>query len=99
MVQMISRSRKYRNYDPRIRIFSRDHQGRGSALNFALAQTNATWVAFIDADDIALPDRLLLQTRALAEDEAIDAISGWYQLVDERGNIIKKRGSRQSTRK
>ncbi|MGA7160096.1 MAG: glycosyltransferase [Bacteroidota bacterium] len=87
--QSLAKIQKYD--DPRIRIFSRDHQGRGSALNFALAQTNATWVAFIDADDIALPDRLLLQTRALAEDEAIDAISGWYQLVDERGNIIREK--------
>ena len=71
--------------DPRLRIFRVEHRGRGAALNFALAQTNAPWIAFADADDISVPDRLSLQQEALKEDQTIDAMSGSYQMVDATG--------------
>ncbi len=45
----------------------------------------------MDADDVALPDRLFLQNRAVTEDTTIDAISSSYQLIDERGDVIREK--------
>jgi len=84
------RSREYLTNlaDPRIRFFPLGHVGRAAALNFAVFHTSAPLVAFADADDVASPHRLQLQYDALQNDPAIDAVSSWYQMIDEEGNLI-----------
>ncbi|HTR80097.1 MAG TPA: glycosyltransferase [Bacteroidota bacterium] len=77
--------------DPRMRIFNRSHAGRGSALNFALSQTTASWIAFMDSDDIASSDRLLRQRQAIVDDPTITAISSSYLLVDSSGQLVREK--------
>lgn len=47
--------------DPRIRIFHRDQPGPGgyAARNLGIENSRGTWLTFLDADDIWLPNRLL----------------------------------------
>lgn len=47
--------------DPRIRIFHRNQPGPGgyAARNLGIENSRGTWLAFLDADDIWLPNRLL----------------------------------------
>ncbi|MGV3468676.1 glycosyltransferase family 2 protein [Limnobacter sp.] len=47
--------------DPRIRIFHRNQPGPGgyAARNLGIEKSRGTWLAFLDADDIWLPNRLL----------------------------------------
>lgn len=47
--------------DARFRVFRRPHGGVVAALRFGLAQCRAPWVARMDADDVALPQRLAAQ--------------------------------------
>ena len=47
--------------DPRLRVYRRPHQGVVAALQFGLTQCRAPWVARMDADDVALPQRLAAQ--------------------------------------
>jgi glycosyltransferase involved in cell wall biosynthesis len=44
--------------DPRVRVVHRKQAGIGEALDIALREARSDWVARMDADDIALPNRL-----------------------------------------
>lgn len=52
---------QYAARDPRIIALHQDNQGNAHALNHALAMAKGTLIANMDADDIALPDRLAAQ--------------------------------------
>lgn len=53
---------KYAQRDPRVRVLTRPHDSAlvsgASASNLAIAETRGQFVARMDSDDIALPDRL-----------------------------------------
>src|SRR5438128_999207 len=51
----------YAKRDRRIRILRQSHQGLVASLNRGLYATEAAFVARMDADDVSLPGRLLLQ--------------------------------------
>src|SRR2546430_4054868 len=46
--------------DPRVRVLLQPHLGRVPALNHAVAQCRAPYIANLDADDVACRDRLAL---------------------------------------
>jgi teichuronic acid biosynthesis glycosyltransferase TuaG len=52
-----------------LNVVRQDHQGAGAARNRALAEASGTYVAFLDADDEWLPDKL---ERSLAHLEGSD---------------------------
>lgn len=67
--------------DPRIRFFHQDHAGAATARNRALAESRASYTAFLDADDTWHPEFLETMLRALAEDStAAIAYCGWQNL-------------------
>jgi len=45
----------------KIRLFHQKNSGSGAARNHGVKQASGTWIAFIDADDIWLPDKLQKQ--------------------------------------
>ncbi len=47
--------------DPRVRVFHQENQGVTATLNRGLSLAQAPLVARMDADDIAMPERLTLQ--------------------------------------
>ncbi len=47
--------------DPRVRVVSAGRVGRGAALNRAVEAATHDYVAVLDADDVAHPDRLALE--------------------------------------
>ncbi len=77
--------------DKRIRFFPLEHIGRAAALNYAIAQATAPFVAIMDADDIALPYRLQMEYGALVLDQRIDVVSSSYQIIDEQGNPVREK--------
>jgi len=44
--------------DPRIRIYHQENGGEASARNSALEHSNGKYLAFLDADDLYLPNHL-----------------------------------------
>lgn len=52
--------------DDRIRLINQSNQGIAGALNMGLMNANAKLVARFDADDICMPDRLLVQYNFLS---------------------------------
>lgn len=56
---------EYAARDPRIRVISLAHQGIVFALNCGVEQARADWIARMDCDDIAHPQRLEKQWQAV----------------------------------
>jgi glycosyltransferase involved in cell wall biosynthesis len=57
----------------RIRYLRQEQQGKSAALNHGLRNAAGEWIAFLDSDDLWLPDKLEWQLRALRQFENCDA--------------------------
>jgi len=71
----------YAQHDSRIRIFSRENKGLPETLNELIDLARGAWIARMDADDIALPNRLERQLAWLSQTDA-DICGSWAQRFD-----------------
>jgi len=70
--------------DVRLRAIRLPHQGVALAGNAAVAATRAPYIARMDADDIALPERLALQAALLDAEPGLDLVSGLVRFGGDR---------------
>lgn len=70
-------------YGTRVRAFRQPgNRGVAAARNLGAQMARGRWLAFLDADDIYYPDRLGAHARWLAEDPALDFLTGDYHYTD-----------------
>jgi glycosyltransferase involved in cell wall biosynthesis len=67
----------------RVRVLSPGRVGRARALNLAVEQARAEYVANQDFDDTSYPDRLRLQAGFLDAHPKVGVVGGRYLLIDE----------------
>ncbi|WP_253254780.1 glycosyltransferase [Methanofervidicoccus sp. A16] len=80
---------EYAKKDKRIVFLKNERNlGRGASRNRAIDIAKGKYVAIMDADDIALPERLEKQFNYLEENEDVDLLFTWAYWIDERDNII-----------
>jgi len=60
----------------RVRFARVQHRGQGAARNIAAYHTRGDVLAFLDADDVWLPDKLQRQVAVLADDPSVDMVFG-----------------------
>lgn len=72
--------------DPRIRLIEKSNTGLIDSLNFGFSLCKYNWVARMDGDDIALPNRLNEQIKHLGKN--ISAIGTQAFLINSRGKVI-----------
>jgi len=78
--------------DLRIRVISMPHLGRGPALNVAWAQATGLYVANLDADDMAEPDRLEKQSDFLQHNPEVGLVGTASRvLYEDTGNELVRR--------
>ena len=79
---------RYAAEDPRIRLLHADHEGPAGARNVGLAEARGRYVALMDADDIAHPDRLTLQFAFMRQNPDVVALgtSAWH--IGPRGRRL-----------
>lgn len=79
----------FRKLDPRIRLISRENRGLAETLNEGIDLARGKWIARMDADDIALPQRFARQLQWLEETGA-DICGSWIKLFGTPdGRILK----------
>jgi len=82
------------SYGGNVRYIPQENRERGAARNNGIRNSDSEYIAFLDSDDMWLPDHLEVCLKALRRDpEAGLSFSGSY-IVDEEGKIISKLGLR-----
>jgi hypothetical protein len=71
--------------DPRLRLLKNPGSGLVDALNFGLAQAKAALVARMDADDVALPERLARQVAFLDATPDVALVGAQVANIDAVG--------------
>jgi hypothetical protein len=75
--------------DARVRLLRlTGRSGLVEALNFGLNQARGAFLARLDADDLAVPDRLEKQVRFLAAHPAVAVVGSALELIDSKGSPI-----------
>ncbi len=73
--------------EPRIRVIRQEPEGLVAALNAGLSACRAPFVARMDADDLASPDRLALQLPLLEADPRLALVDGRVALFRDEGEV------------
>jgi glycosyltransferase involved in cell wall biosynthesis len=74
--------------DPRIHVFHQPRQGIVAALNTAIAEARAPYLARLDADDRARPGRLGRQFAFMEAHPEIGLLGTWAEVIDGAGNAL-----------
>ena len=81
---------EYAQRDPRIRFFPLAHQGYVSVLRQGLSHCRGEFVARMDSDDVAKPDRLEKQLHFLRAHPEIVAVGSQIEIIDPYGSPIDR---------
>lgn len=83
---------KYVNKDKRFRLMKfEQHRGVAYIRNAALPECRGEYIAILDADDLALPERLEKQVEFLDNEPGIVLLGSYYGVVDSKGQIKRKK--------
>lgn len=75
--------------DPRIRLVRLERNvGQTGAMNVGLDLVETPWIARLDQDDVAAPERLERQLAYVAARPRTMAVGSWADFIDEAGNVV-----------
>jgi glycosyltransferase involved in cell wall biosynthesis len=80
--------RRYAARDPRIRLTSRPNKGLVTTLNELIDQSRGEFLARMDADDIALPERFARQVEYLRAHPECVLVGCRVRLIDPEGDPL-----------
>jgi glycosyltransferase EpsE len=82
----------YKKKDGRVKsIRLNKNSGSAIARNIAIEKSFGKYIAILDSDDIALPDRLTTQVKFLESNKDIDFVGSYVELINEDGKVIGKK--------
>jgi len=77
-------------YRDRLRYHRQENLGRAGARNTALRLARGRYVAFLDSDDLWLPDKLARQVEALDSSPGAGLVHGQVELIAEDGSPLPR---------
>lgn len=79
----------YARRDKRIRLIRNAHRlGAAGAFNIAVGEAQGDYLAMLDGDDLALPERLTRQVAFLDAHPDFGAVGCQLRLIDPSGNLL-----------
>lgn len=72
----------------RVRVLRQAPLGIVAALNLGIAAARAPYLARLDADDVARPDRLALQIAFIERHDRVNLVGSAAQVIDASGAVI-----------
>lgn len=78
----------YKEKDRRMRIYHQENRGLVRSLNRGCAFARGKYIARMDADDIAVRDRLLWQVEFMETHPEIVVLGGAVEFIDEVGKVF-----------
>jgi glycosyltransferase involved in cell wall biosynthesis len=79
---------RYAEKDKRIKAFYESNAGKSAATNKLVGKATGEWCAFLDADDIMLPQRLFSQISFHKQNPAVHASSSHCYYINQDGNMF-----------
>lgn len=76
---------KLKEVYPFLILDKEEKKGASAARNKGLSLATGTWIQFLDADDILLPEKISEQVNMLKENPTAVLIAGSYHIVDSAG--------------
>jgi glycosyltransferase involved in cell wall biosynthesis len=76
---------EFASRDPRVRIETRANKGLTKSLNEAIQLSRGEYLARMDADDIAKPNRFQIQIQFMRDHPEVVLLGGGYELIDGAG--------------
>lgn len=76
--------------DARIRYFFHTNKGVGEAANLACSEAKGKYIARIDSDDIAEPDRISKEVEYMEHHPKCVLLSAAVTYIDEEGNVLAR---------
>ncbi|MDJ0555185.1 MAG: glycosyltransferase [Microcoleaceae cyanobacterium MO_207.B10] len=76
-------------YLDKVKYIYQENQGAAKARNRGIEISQGEFIAFLDADDFFLPEKLAAQIGCFAEDSTLTMVQTGWRFVDEKGNTIK----------
>ncbi len=74
--------------DARVRLAGGKHVGLEETLNLGIQQARGEYIARMDADDVALPDRFAKQVEFLESHPDVIVVGGQVVAIDEAGKVL-----------
>lgn len=75
--------------DKRVVLVRKKHEGVSAARNFGMSLSKGQYIAFLDSDDLFLPDKLMTQVGHMANHPDIYLSHTSYIQIDENGQNIQ----------
>jgi glycosyltransferase involved in cell wall biosynthesis len=74
--------------DPRIRCARQENKGPAAARNLGISLAQGKYIAFLDSDDLFLPDKIEKQFLIMEEHQSVGLSHSSYLRINERGEKI-----------
>lgn len=74
--------------DPRIRYVRQENKGPAAARNLGISIAQGKYIAFLDSDDLFLPDKIEKQFLIMEEHQSVGLSHSSYSRIDKRGEKI-----------
>lgn len=79
---------RFAQQDTRIRLINRENKGLVKTLNEGLTLAKAPLIARMDADDMAYPDRFILQKEFMGQNPNVVCLGGYFEIIDGAGRPL-----------
>jgi glycosyltransferase involved in cell wall biosynthesis len=74
--------------DPRFRVLRQENQGTAAARNTGFSAATGTWVSFLDADDLWMPDFIETSLKTARQNPHPCFVYSWYYGVNSREELL-----------